>query len=348
MSIILFICIICLYHAKFGGGDYKRIDVDELLQFQYSLKLKGFLAVIIMSGHIISGLDITFLWPLKQAGVLAASVFFFLSGYGIMKSFSQKERYLDNFLLSHFIKILIPCILAYIFQLVFFKILFFVGIETKSSKSFFYFINWFIYVILLCYVLFYICFKLFSPLRATIILTVLLAVLMFVGYVCRFERLFWGGALCFSVGLSVARSPSKYSEYISNNIIVVWWGSLAVFIISTILFLYCGEYSFLGDFLGRNISTICAIPIFLIIFNAIRINNKVCEFLGGISYEIYIIHLVYTRIALDQQGSFLYKEIFSILILSFSILTAYLLHYISKKVITIVVYGTKRFLNVFN
>lgn len=342
MIIILLIGILCLYKSSFlypiaRKGKDRAFDIDKLLQFQYSLKLKGFLSVIIMSGHIINALNITFLWPLKQVGVLAASIFFFLSGYGIMKSFLKKAYYLKHFLSNHFIKILTPCILAYIFQLILFKIFFYMGIKATYSQSFFVFLNWFIYVILLCYTLFYICFRFFTPIRAIIILTSILSALMCVGYACHLERLLWGGALCFPIGLFVAQFSSRCSEYISNNITVILVGSFIIFIISTIAFLYYGEYSFLGDFLGRNISTICTIPIFLIIFNVIKINNRVCEFLGEISYEIYIIHLVYTRIVLNQQGSFLYKEIFSILILSFSILTAYLLHHISKKIIAILV-----------
>lgn len=331
MVILCFLFILFFYKIKVSSSH--NINLEEILSLRNSICIKGFLAFIIMSGHIASVLNIHWLIILEKVGVLAASIFFFLSGYGLMISYRTKENYLNGFLKKHLLKLLIPCLIAYIFQTILFYLLHLCGIEIYGVYTLLTFINWFVYIILLCYLLFYLCYKYnekFNSHNANIAILILLSCFMICCFIFKVNRLFWGGVLSFPIGLFMAENYTGYSKKLSQWRNVILPVSIIIFMLFNIAFIKCGEYSLWGDLIGRNMSTTIAIILFLYIFNVFFINNKLCYFLGKISYELYIVHFIYTRIFLGHEDISVHPEIYSLLIIILSILTAYILSICNK------------------
>ena len=80
---------------------------------------KGILALFIVLHHVSYVTTSVWLAEFVYWGNVVCGCFFFLSGYGLMKSLKVKgDLYLNNFLFSHFIKMFLPLILvAFVFAL---------------------------------------------------------------------------------------------------------------------------------------------------------------------------------------------------------------------------------------
>lgn len=73
--------------------------------------LRGVLAILIILHHLSSKIDILFLKWFHDFGAPIVSMFFFVSGYGLIKSYLKKgTAYIDGFLAKRLGKILPPCI----------------------------------------------------------------------------------------------------------------------------------------------------------------------------------------------------------------------------------------------
>ena len=126
--------------------------------------LKGLLALMVIFCHIVPYVKFGVLGELGNYGPIAVGMFFFISGYGLLKSLLCKDGYLQHFLSKRFSKLIPPITIV---------TLCFISLETEWEREKLVDIlsllaegntltpyAWYVYVILLYYILFYIIFKL--------------------------------------------------------------------------------------------------------------------------------------------------------------------------------------------
>lgn len=126
-------------------------------------KMKGISIICIILHHIVQQiLNPGILTPFKGIGYLFVSIFLFLSGYGLMKSYMKKENYLQDFKKRRLMKIYMPFLLVNLVHLI---INIFIKGKEYTFKSFLFNLTgmhlmssamWYMITILFWYLIFYI------------------------------------------------------------------------------------------------------------------------------------------------------------------------------------------------
>lgn len=318
--VILPFCI--FYKTEYlNNGAYN----DDLLNKSNTEILKGIFIVILIFAHLTQCMHIpNFLRPLRIGGNLTNIIFLFLSGYCMMESFKNKKNYLNNFIHKRLKRVYFPFIVMNVIIVVFNSIIF---KEYYTIKDFILsnlqirYLNggilWYIVATLLFYSAFYITFK-YLPKKAPIISLFIFSILYII--TCLYLKLgswWYNSAFCFPLGAYISYTRNNLLEYIKKR----YFLSFIIVIIGTgVTF-----YFFLYRHIKFEIIWSTAFSIFLIFFIIIlllkaRLKSKVLTFLGGISYEIYLVHIFllnsYFRIITTRAGYTICLFLFITIILS--------------------------------
>ena len=128
------------------------------------LPLKAVMAVLLVADHLTFHVDAGWLRPFREIGAPIVSIFFFISGFGLMRSYSTRgASYLDGFFRKRIWKVLLPALVAlalfYIFDWNWSRD--FIGefrdLFTKGQPILPY--SWFVVAIILFYVSFWLIFR---------------------------------------------------------------------------------------------------------------------------------------------------------------------------------------------
>lgn len=322
---------IFLWGAKFcKKGEFN----EEFMSIKQTKFLQGFFAIVIMLHHIgqktcapwlnpayiVHGLDL-----FVPIGYYCVGIFLLCSGFGLYKSYMQKENYLDGFIRKR----ILPVILAfYSTGLIFLIVRALMGQKMKAGQILCYIVGvpqpnpntWFVIALPLFYLAFYFSFKYIKNKDAALIATcVAVFVYTFIGTTINHNDWFMCGEWWynsvhfFSLGLIFARFEEKivanlkkhYKLYLPLTfvlIFVLYWLSA----ICTGVFSYYGQYGFRPHsqvVLFRWICLIsqmlasCAFVFFMFMLTMkITIGNKILKFMGGITLEFYLIHGLYVEL----------------------------------------------------
>ncbi len=263
------------------------------------------------------------LW--NHFGILFTAVFFFFSGFGLFKSYKTKERYLDGFFRKRLLTVLIPFLLTNIIYILFASEGRISGpVDVITSLTGFTLMNnnaWFVVELIFLYAAFYVCFKWSRSERAAIgklaIFTLLLVTVALllghdkskVGGHWFMGEWWYNSTLVFLMGILFA----KYEERLKHFLVRRWKVIFPLALILTIgwyLFeqFIEGKFGYYREWNGHPgypekavtllVQTVlCALFVFvLLLLNlVIEFHNPVLGFLGGMSYEIFLIHEVFRR-----------------------------------------------------
>ena len=244
--------------------------------------LKAAMALLIVADHLTFQVDLLWLRPFRELGAPIVSVFFFISGYGLMKSFQAKgSGYLNGFWRKRIWKVILPSLIALAFYYLLtwqsrdylndFKLLFTHGCPLLPS-------SWFVEVIVLEYIGFWATFK-FLPSKVRLpAIWLWSALLIFISIKLGYARCWWVGTLAFPTGATYA----KYEHKLTKKAGV--FGVILSALLALILFLTGNEFCYIGCYVF--------IPVFVALATSLlpveRLNCKVVSFLSLISYEIYL------------------------------------------------------------
>lgn len=295
-----------------GAKVYKAGEWNEEFLCHGQMKaLQGFCAVAIMFHHmaqktcaswlkkeyIVHGLD--FFVPI---GYLLVAIFFFCSGYGLYKSYQEKEDYLYEFGWKRVLPIVIPFFLSGIIYL---------NVRTKMGEDLlgnwlnvgihfgepqmFNMYGWFIYALFVVYFGFWIGFRKERK-RGRAIVVFLLVIAAYIAF-CHWWM--YGGWWYNTVWLAAAGVLTATYE----QGIVTWMKKRYV----VCLPVFSGMFSILF-FVALNNETeayavwlqMAAAGFFVLsvmmIGLKVRIGNKILAFLGGLTLEIYLIHGLFVQL----------------------------------------------------
>lgn len=308
---LFIICIALLYFCSlFTKSNSAGFDKEKVVP------LKAMLALLIILHHISLENEIAWLSPLKSWGAPIVSIFFFISGYGLILSYDKcGEAYLSRFIKHRIINTLIlPLLLAsLIFWLVVpdlpgfvesVRLLIMDGVVLLPH-------SWYVFAILIFYIAFYISCKFMSEVNIIILLTLLCAGYIIITNQLGYARCWYISALAFPAGAAYAYWSRAFLNRISNN---SWWVVPLCILFAAFLYFTHSELGYIFVYV--------LIP-FSIVFLCSKLNIeklgkiKLFRWLSTISYEIYLCQgiAMYLASKIVFNGSLLY--ILYVLLLSF-------------------------------
>lgn len=370
------ILIILLAGVKFAGLHSYN---EEFLSLQESKAVQAICAILIMLHHMAQPLteckEIQFL---LDAGILFVAVFFFCSGYGLIKSMQQKEGYLKHFLKKRLVVILVPFYIINVFYMLFMYaegaysgmnggtlvkelLLNFTGIKLANGNA------WYIIVIAFLYVLFYVFFRFCNEITAFILMGLVLAAYSGVGlYLDHGECQWWlqgewwyNTVFLFYAGMLFARFEQSILKGFKKVYYILLPVSIAAFAFLfrfSVKILY--QYSYWceydptltrqGIMMNRSMclgTQIIAMLVFvlavLLVALKLHFRNPVLNFLGKISLEIYLIHGIFIEL-FHSQFIYIQKDEFYVgAVLLASIASAFLIWLLVSK-INLLLLGKKK------
>ena len=319
-----------------------RTDVDYLSN-KSTKSLKGLLALLIIFHHvsqkITTGENFS---NFEYMGRYIVALFFFLSGYGLYFQYSNNATYMENFLKKRLVRIFIP-FFVFIVIYVFYRatlgevvnVDFFLSFWRDHSNIVYN--GWFVNSIIVLYVIFYVSFKMKDSKSSFYMLIFLTLVYIFLKVYQNHGDWEYVSMMAFLLGIFWMKNRISIDKYIEENYFV--------FLVSFSILMYVfrhyeaimknigitNKYVYYG--IVGNLCTMVFVVYFLLLTNKLDFSNKYLNFLGDISFEIYMIH----GLVMHYLGKFFVSSpvndvIYTIVVLLVSIVFAY---YIKKLIIVI-------------
>lgn len=259
----------------------------------------------------------------KYLGVFLVSIFFLMSGFGLMHCYLTKQGYLDTFFKKRIPKVLIPVCLIY---LVFIAV-FCIGMHRSLIEALWgdqecglrY--TWFVWVLLAAYSLFYCIFRTnLANSRKIWLFSIITIGYFLIGLWMGIPRFLYASSIAFPLGLIWRYCEKSIISLLSE------YKTLPVLILLGCLLLLA---------IGLRYSTLrLLVPVltaFLFAFVVYRIptfnNSKTITLLSSISYELFLCQ----GLAIGS-ASFLFAKSQTLLALPYIFITDIILSYIFLKV----------------
>lgn len=275
------------------------------------LPLKAVLILIIVLGHFVYYTNRPVFSVFHELGTSAVSMFFFMSGFGCLRSWQLKgQNYLDGFFKSRILGILLPAVVFLVLHTIWKR-----GFAMPPQY-------WFLWVVLFDYVLFWCCYRFLAP---TWRLPVLLAgslLFMAATFFAGFDRCWWICGLSFPTGCLFANVEDRLAKSCAGKPFrfLVW--------------LMAGVVVFAGAYLTRQplIWPICYIGIpwtLALLVSVIPLDSlklPVLGFLGTISYEMYLSHVTVLDVLHQVPAISAHTWAFVVAVLLLTIAVSYAVH----------------------
>lgn len=313
-----------------------RTDVDNLSN-KSTKSLKGLLAILIIFHHvsqkITTGENFS---NFEYMGRYIVALFFFLSGYGLYFQYNNNATYMENFLRKRLVRIFIPFFVFIVIYVIYRATLgevvnvdFFLSFWRDHSNIIYN--GWFINSIIVLYVIFYVSFKKKDSKTASYTLTFLTLVYIFWKVYQNHGDWEYVSIMAFLLGVFWMKYRSLIDKLIEKNYFV--------FLVSFSILMYVfrhyeaimknigitNKYVYYG--IVGNLCTMIFVVYFLLLTNKLNFSNKYLNFLGDISFEIYMIY----GLVMHYLGKFFVSS-YTIVILLVSIIFAYCI----KKLIVVI------------
>ncbi len=352
---IIGIILLIVKRNKIFNGDNDVLDKNN------SNKIKGLLAILIVVHHLSIYIRYTVLFKIfTTIGIIIVAIFFFYSGYGLMSSYLKKENYLKKFFSKRIMKVLIPYIIAVIITFLTYLLTKYKLTPMEIFNSFFdgepvVRFSWYVLVIFYFYVIFYITAKILKE-KSKINIAIFIGTILYCLFATNYLSLNnWWVNSCFSffIGVYWASYKDKYIKKLKNNKKVIIC-SIIIALLSAILvgiqFLTSGysmsqikEFKGFVDYIMKspisiifmNIICISLMMILFRILKKVNLNDRLFNFLGNISFEIYLYHGIVMYLLRNQYCYLKWDFIYAILVIVFSIILAKLMNIVNQKIYTI-------------
>lgn len=279
-------------------------DVDEgYFSQQTCRRLKGLFALVVVLHHLSLEIEDGWITPiLKEAGIYAVAVFFFISGYGLIVRLSENKDYLRRFVQKKVRGIIIP----YLIISVVYSVARYISGEPYTIiqiiKSFVdgnpvALYSWYLIVCILMYGVFYLAAKATeskgaaAQCRYVITLEFVFCIMwmllcIYVGY----GRWWYVSNFAVVAGMIWAKEERNVLRFLRNNIYTYVFG-LSVLVLCFLLLTNCFESEYYP-----LLSTVIFATIIAMLSMKIRINSPIMELIGKYSFEIYMIHGLFVKL----------------------------------------------------
>ena len=269
-------------------------------------------------------------YQIRDSSVYVVAIFFFLSAYGILRSYQGKrEAYLDHFLSKRSLRLFIPLLpLIIVFQIYQWYIGEFNIVQTLLALLHGGTKNlcpntWFVIAIFYFYLVFYICAIL--RLKTTHFLYVLLGAIFVLNFYAYYNQ--WGyhwyvSNLGLFSGAIVSIYEKKAISLLNNH-------AKRLTFITFIFLLFCSAVSIYIE--PVRLLTCAILPVIVyLLWRQINFTNCLLTYCGKYSYEIYIAH----GVMIVLLGNMINPWLFILLVVISTLVVSVLLNYFSAHILS--------------
>ncbi len=330
MDIILSLLVYVIFISIFLIGIKKKETLSKEECYKCLNGMRGVVALEIVIGHVVR-YEASYLMPFGKFMLVGVGFFFFVSGWGLCKSYYEKNNYLDTFFRTRFIYLVGVALVALgVISLV--DIISPIKTDYSSYslefrimiRNIFVRTNWYIRELLLLYLAFYFVYKYIKRHQLTIltIITVLISCGLYgLGYV----RCWYASILAFPLGFLFYENYSKIVKFLRMKKGMLLIFLLGVVGLSSVLI---NDNSFVRPFVTNNALCICTIFI-LVLFSAVYyVENPIKKFLNKYATELFLFQFIFLAIAEKLGWNYWYRMVF---VISMDIIVSILVHPIMKE-----------------
>lgn len=270
------VCITAMFRKK----PTKAMSIDN------TNGVREFFILLMIAHHVSQHIPDNGVWPLifGSVGGLLTGIFFFLSGYGNYYSYcKRKNENRVKWIFQRITAIILPFEVIYP---IFYFISGHTGLYIKGTLTLTFpeATNWFIKVMLGCYVIFFLIYFIL-PFRMTVKNAILLmstaaAIIIFI--FLKMDTFWWSSVLCFPLGVYYAHYKEKTDMLLDKWYIFAT--SFGLFAAAHVLNVKVSRYFEIA-------ACVLAVIAFLCVNKKFTLNSKIFQLPGTFSYEIYLIHV---------------------------------------------------------
>lgn len=292
----LYLCILAAltYLALLWHARWKNTPATGDLNGHTANQLKGFFILTVVLHHICQrtvepGLFISY----KNLGFLSVAVFFYLSGYGLMRAAQKNSDYLRGFLTKRLARVYVPFVVAN-------AVLVFLAPDTQTFSIGHYLLDvsgihlfdttqWFILVILYFYLLFFIAMKAGIAMKSDRyrLITLYGGTLGYIVF-CKLLHLgiwWYNTCLLFPLGITAAIYLNPITRFLQA---MPYWIMTGVVCLAA----YASYSLSLKEVMGTGfLAPVLFTASVILLLSRIGIQSVLMGFIGAISLEIYILHM---------------------------------------------------------
>ena len=310
---------------------------DDYMSIKNCNSYRGLFALIVILHHISQRVSGGVLLPdFTRVGYLAVSIFFFLSGYGLQKKNLSDSTYSRAFLLKRIPTILIPYLIMSIIYWLVYALLGDVRLLTVVIDNFIKYgdpivwFSWYVVSIMSFYFGFFVLMKLFKKHRLGMVLGGVIYYIIYV-FICQKLSfgLWWYSTSLFPVlGILWASYEDKILNFIKKRYAVLLPVALASFIVLAKFkwSIYWGMPSVWTELILIIVLAFLFIVICLISSLKLNFGNKILDFLGKISFEIYMAQGLFMLLFRNARFRIESDFLWSIAVIAGSFILAFLLN----------------------
>jgi membrane protein len=311
-------------------------NMDEKELFIRMNNLRGYFAIVVLLSHIWGYTGMSILVPFNKMVTIAVAMFFFLSGYGMIRSYSRKENYIKEIFTVKIPYLCFMAVTAYLFSAVMEIIVKLSSVEKYNFLPlgvgrFIYSTNWYVYELLGFYVLFALVMKFIKKrYQLIVILGVSIAAFVILYKADVVEAYynsiigFWFGMLCGKYQATEIVDQHKKGWLLGSLILVGAFGGMFILDRESMIFAVI-----------RNFAAVGAMVLVLYMIRYIDVNDKFSRYLSKISPEIYFYHM---PIALLLSQTIKDQMVFSAVVVVLTFLIAPLINIVDQQVHTKIKY----------
>lgn len=297
---------------------FRRAESEEEY-FQGFNNLRGLFAIEIVIGHVIR-YERTWLYPLGKFMLVSVAFFFFVSGWGLCRSFHQKKGYLNHFLVA-------KCGYLFMLSIYAFLLRYIVWIVSGNSDAkenvivqYFQRTNWYIWELMFFYLLFYFIYKFIPDRLRNILIAIITVILATVLFYAGVIQGYYMSAFAFPAGLFFYEYFDSILSFLNKGIGKIVILAAAILGLSSSMF---GMDSLVGMVYFRNLICLAVLGIMIYFLTYFYPGNIFLKFLGKYSTGIYIYQFTFLNMdELSQAGWPLRMG----LVLGCTLLTAVIMH----------------------
>lgn len=333
---IILIYLMCILFVCITNASIYREWNDEYVSLYTSKIEKGIAACLIMANHLQMFSGPAFLKPVGYIGFICVAVFLFYSGYGLTYGLHNKQNYLKGFF-RKILKLLVPYWIVNTLSIIL-KLA--IGIVYPIHKYILSYLSidyitgtWFVTAIIIFYIAFYVIYTLIDLLKldrkkyGILFMAIFTVIYIIVAVKIGLGANWYASIAAFVFGIIFA----NYKDIITATLKCNYCFYTVVFILLFLctwggrLYLAAkGIDNVIMHIIMRNIVSLLFVMSMICITLRVKIGNRIAEFLGEISYELYLVHFILLTPAARIIGSDSY--LYSLVIIVMSIVLAGMIH----------------------
>ncbi|MGM0109824.1 acyltransferase family protein [Enterococcus sp. DIV0187] len=289
MDLIFLLIIFIIAITSVKNQDY----INQQLSIQTTSNLQVIAVMFVMMHHLSQVLreypDSFLSSRLIIAGRLAVGLFFFISGYGLIKQYKKKgDLYLRAFPRKKILSVFIPFILAMIVYFIYRNVLGYLSMSGALLSL----INgspvvsngWFVIMIIYLYIAFFISAILARKKDSLLIVFLIISVILSIVFAkfLNYGEWWTNAVFCFPLGVIWSIKEKQLTNFLFQ------YYRTSVIVLATLFscFFYLDEVSYTP--LIRSLSVLCFTSIVVFINYKITFKNRFYQFIKIISFELYL------------------------------------------------------------